>query len=117
MTLSTRIALWAFVVIFAAAPSLAIAAAECASHCCPPAPCYEAPDDCEGMLGTMWCCDAAPTTVPSVAKRAPHPPAHQPALAICSISIAEPARARPPASAAHQGVLTSPLRLSVVMLI
>ena len=116
MTLYTRIALWAFVAIFAAVPSLAIAA-EGGSRCCPPAPCHEAPGDCGAMLATMSCCDAAPATVSSVAKRAPQAPTHQPALAMRSISIADAARARPPASPGQQGVLTSPLRLSVVLLI
>ncbi len=119
MTLYTRIASWAFVASFAAAPSLAIAAAECGSRCCPPAARYEAPGDCGGMLGTMSCCDAAPATamVSSGAKRAPQAPTHQPALATRWISIPDAARARPPASAGHQGAPTSPLHLSVVLLI
>lgn len=117
MTLRTRIALLVFVAVFAAAPSLALAAMACTSCCCPPTPCQGTADGCEVVLTEAPCCGQAPAAVPSVAKRTLEAPTFHATLPARPVPVADVRRARLPARAGDLERLISPLRLSVVLLI
>ncbi len=115
MTLRARIGVLVFAAVFAAAPSLAIAAMACASCCCPPAPCLGAPDGCEILLTEAPCCSPAPAAVPSVAKPTLEAPPFHATLPARSFPTAAGLRARPQGCRGDLERLVSPLRLSVVL--
>ncbi len=115
MTLRARIAMLVFAAVFAAAPSLALAAMACTSCCCPPTPCHGTADGCEVTLSEAPCCSQAPAAVPSVAKRTLEAPTFHATLPARPVSVAYVCRARPPARAGDLERLVSPLRLSVVL--
>ena len=105
--------------ILALAPSLALAAMACAPSCCPMSVELVSGkfDDCGSSLANRVCCDDAPTQLSSVAPTAHEipnlhailPPAHP---------VAIDSQRLPQRSAdAERALRTSPLRLSVVLLI
>ena len=110
MALGTRIAALILAAAFAAAPALATAALDCGSCCCPPGA-------CEPALTAAPCCDEAPATAPSVAKRSAKPPTVQALLPARLVPVATVFRARLPLRGGDLSVLVSPLRRSVVLLI
>ena len=114
MTPRTRIALLIFAAVFAAAPSLAIAAMACTSCCCPP-PCHGTAGGCETTLAAAPCRDEAPATVPSVAKRSVQAPTFHATIPARPAPVARVCRARLPARGGDLDLLVSPLRLSVVL--
>ncbi len=117
MKLRTRISKLVIAAVIATAPSLAIAALDCTSCCCPPKPCHGTPDGCEMMLTEAPCCGQAPLAVPSVAKRALEAPTVHATIPARSVPVADILRTRPPERGGDLERLVSPLRLSVVLLI
>lgn len=105
------------------APSLALAAAACAPGCCPEglASIATDADACRAAIAQRMCCADAPTPIApaasfaSVSLELPSFPVEPQPLA----SIATPSRDRGPAPPidADLRLRTSPLRLSVVLLI
>ncbi len=88
-------------------------------RCCPQAaeaPCESAQAPSESMAA-MPCCTAAPATPPSSAKPLVEAPVSHPLPIAMHSSTQTPARSPLAGSAADLAVTTSPLRLSVVLLI
>jgi len=115
MAIRRRIALGLFVAIFAAAPTLAIAAQLCSACCCPPSPCHQAQSPCDASFVSAPCCDQVVPALPSALKPASdgallHAPAPASWLPVADVrtplgglrTVAADAR-------------SSPLRLSVVL--
>jgi len=105
----------------AMAPSLVLAAQVCAPDCCPGLTERAATADCGPVFASRTCCGEAE------ADRAPRSPASAhasvelptgPALAPTPPALAsERERLAPPGAEAERALRTSPLRLSVVLLI
>jgi hypothetical protein len=117
MTHRARIAALALALaaVVAAAPSLALAAMACASCCCSPIASPGTTGDCDAALSATSCCDEAPATVPSVAKRNLEGPVSHAVVSQRSADLCQTPRAGFPPRASDLEILVSPLRLSVVL--
>ncbi len=105
--------------VLALAPSLALAAMACAPNCCPMSAELASGklEDCGSSLANRACCDEAPTPLSSVAPIAHEiPNLHAVLPPAPPIAIDSPRLPRRSADAAR-ALRTSPLRLSVVLLI
>lgn len=114
MRMKSRIAVLAVTLAFLAAPALGTGAQDSCAPCCPAAqaPCESGDGPC-ASLGAIPCCETAPQAPASQAKRSlelPHPEASAP-RARAPIPAGIPA----PPIARDLALLTSPLRLSVVL--
>jgi hypothetical protein len=111
------IAVLALAVGFLAAPTFAAVAMDGCPPCCPQpanAPCETGEAPCVSVA-VASCCDAPPPA--SEAKRSIDAPNFQPVATMARTSAPVPRRAAPVRSGADLALLTSPLRLSVVLLI
>lgn len=119
MHMKGRIAVLALAVGFLAAPTLGAVAMDSCPPCCPQpadAPCETGQTPCEFLAATP-CCDAAPAAPSSPAKRSLDGPGFQLVAAGIRSSAPPQQPVLPPRVAGDLAVLTSPLRLSVVLLI
>lgn len=119
------VAAWLLMVGLCLAPSLSLAAMACAPHCCPASAGDVQPDrdpaeqreDCRAGVASRACCSEAPANVASIAPTWVEIPSLQaalpPALDRVVASIDRPLRS----FEAMLALRTSPLRLSVVLLI
>lgn len=120
------VAAWVLMAVLTVAPSLALAAMACAPHCCPAA--AESAesgaggfDDCRTALASRTCCSESPAPLASFAPARAELPIHFHAIhailpespALASETLREPLRS----ACAELALRTSPLRLSVVLLI
>jgi len=112
------IAVLVLMVVLAVAPSLAVAAAACADVCCPAsAERAEDGDDCRSRIAQRTCCDEAPAPLAAFAP-APHEvPSFQAILPPADRIALEKRPAPPRRLEPDRALRTSPLRLSVVLLI
>jgi hypothetical protein len=105
-------------VILTVAPGLALAATACAPHCCPAAeqPVGEV-DDCRTGFAHRVCCSDAPASLSASAPAMTDGPVLQGILPRIEAFSPDPADGRPRRLDAELALRTSPLRLSVVLLI
>ena len=108
-----RIAVVALAMGFFAAPTLGAVAMDSCPPCCS---CETGEAPC-GSLAAVTCCDAAPAAPASQAKRSIDAPTLHPVATAVSSSTPVPQHACAPRIAGDLALLTSPLRLSVVLLI
>lgn len=113
------LAVLALMVVLAIAPSLVLAAEVCAPHCCPAAAIDGAGEagDCRAGLANRSCCTEASTPIALVGAPVVDGPALPIAMDFVAAVRPEP---RPPSRGRAEALLalrTSPLRLSVVLLI
>jgi len=118
------VAAWLLMVGLCLAPSLSLAAMACAPHCCPAStgdmqaeldP--SGREDCRAGFASRACCSEAPTNVASIAPTWVEIPSLQAALPR-DPDLLVPSIDRPRRSfEATLALRTSPLRLSVVLLI
>ena len=113
MALRTRLAVLAITAIFAAAPSLALAA-DCLGCCCPPAPCHGAAADCDSFERAMSCGEIEPAAATCAALRVSQPPAFDLLPSYGLVATASASRMPLPARAGRLEPRASPARLSVV---
>lgn len=117
------LAVLVLMMVLSIAPSLALAASVCAPHCCPamavsgPDGADSAAEDCRAGFANRSCCNEAlaPVSLASpVVSDGPALPVHLPALVptVGASPLAPSFRAE-----ARRTLRTSPLRLSVVLLI
>lgn len=120
------VAAWVLVAVLTVAPSLALAAMACAPHCCPlmmqtvqtTDPGVRDVDDCRAGFASRSCCSATPAPLASFAPAANELLIHLQAIlpeppALASETLRVPQRS----AGAELALRTSPLRLSVVLLI
>ena len=126
------VAAWVLAAVLTVAPSLALAAMACAPHCCPSTiqtmqtartaqstdPGVRESDDCRAGFASRSCCSETPAPLASFAPAANELPIHFQAILPEPPALAIETRRVPQRSAgAELAVRTSPLRLSVVLLI
>lgn len=115
-----RIAALAFSIALLAAPMLGAAATmDPCPPCCPQladAPCQTGEAPCTSLAAAP-CCDVAPAAPASQAKRPIDAPSVHLAAAAVSPHVPAPPRVAAPRVVGDLALLTSPLRLSVVLLI
>jgi hypothetical protein len=108
-------------VVLTVAPSLARAAIACAPHCCPASATTTDGDDCRSGFANRTCCVDASAPLAAFASFAPGAsdlPGFLPAILPAPMaSAAELLRVPMRSAAAELSLRTSPLRLSVVLLI
>ncbi len=114
MTVRRRSVALALAAAFAWAPSLALAAVDCSSCCCPPVPCGEEMAQGCATLAEAPCRDEAPT-LPSVAKRTAKTPSFHAVVFERVVPVSDACGVRPLARGGGLEALVSPLRLSVVL--
>ncbi len=117
MEMKDRIAVLALAIAFFAAPALGATAMESCPPCCPQAgdaPCQGGEAPCLS-LGNVSCCDAAPAAPASQAQRSGAAPTLHPLTTAVRPGAPVPQHARGPRIAGELALLTSPLRLSVVL--
>jgi len=115
MGIGRRIALAAFVAIFAAAPALATAAQLCGGCCCPRPACHEVQAPCDASFASAPCCDEVPPALPSALKPASDVAAFQAPAPGVWLPIADPAAAACRSRSVPADARSSPSRLSVVL--
>ncbi len=119
MQMKGRIAVLALAIGFIAAPALGAVAMDSCPPCCPQpadAPCQTGEALCV-PLAAVSCCDMAPAAPASQAKRSIDSPTLHWVAAAVGPSTQVPQHACAPRIAGDLALLTSPLRLSVVLLI
>ena len=119
MQMKDRIAVLALAIGFLAAPGLRAVAMDSCPPCCRQpgdCPCETGEAPCE-TLSTLSCCDVAPAAPAFQAKRSIDAPVPQPVALAVPFGVPTPKRT--PSSRARRDLvaLSSPLRLSVVLLI
>ena len=117
------VAAWVLAAVLTVAPSLALAAMACAPHCCPVTAQTTDPgarvfDDCRAGFASRSCCSETPAPLASFAPAANELPIHIQAILPEPPALADETLRVPQRSAgAELALRTSPLRLSVVLLI
>ncbi len=117
------VAAWVLAAVLTVAPSLALAAMACAPHCCPAS--AEAAqsgagdfDDCRAALASRTCCSESPAPLTSFAPARAELPIHFQAILSEPPALADDTlRVLQRSAGAELALRTSPLRLSVVLLI
>lgn len=123
----TFVAAWVLAAVLTVAPGLALAAMACAPHCCPASmqqtaqptdPGVRDFDDCRAGFASPSCCPETPAPLASFAPAANELPIHFQAILPEPPALADETLRVPRQSAgAELALRTSPLRLSVVLLI
>ena len=119
MQMKGRIAVLAVAIGFLAVPTLGATAMDSCPPCCPQpadAPCETGEAPCVS-LAAVPCCDVAPVVPASRAKPSIDAPAFHAVATSVRPSAPVPQHAHAPRVAGDLALLTSPLRLSVVLLI
>ena len=120
------VAAWLLMAVLTLAPSLALAAMACAPHCCPAAASDTSDTsdtsesghaDCSQGFARRTCCSEAPDPLASVAPPAAEIPSLHEVLPSSPELVTAAPQAPTRAAEAELALRTSPLRLSVVLLI
>ncbi len=117
------VAAWVLMAVLTVAPSLALAATACAPHCCPATVQTTDPgvrdfDDCRAGFASRSCCSESPAPLASFAPAANELPIHFQAILSEPPALADDTlRVLQRSAGAELALRTSPLRLSVVLLI